>query len=174
MNNQNVFIEKINVMKFFESIKALWKKIVDWVKGATSKVDDFLVKYAPIAVNIVNWIKEFNESSAADLVETILQKVDKKYGAKYVAVVRKWMEDNLPRIIDALGIVSEVASCEKVSDKIIAAQKAINLLPENLNATMWSSLSALLANSLADDGKLSISEALAIVGYVYENNLNKD
>ena len=102
------------------------------------------------------------------------RRVDKKYGAKYVAVVRKWMEDNLPRIIDALGIVSEVASCEKVSDKIIAAQKAINLLPENLNATMWSSLSALLANSLADDGKLSISEALAIVGYVYENNLNKD
>ena len=99
----------MNVMKFFESIKALWKKIVDWVKGATSKVDDFLVKYAPVAVNIVNWIKEFNESSAADIVESVLQKVDKKYGAKYVAVVRKWMEDNLPRIIDALGIVSEVA-----------------------------------------------------------------
>ena len=84
------------------------------------------------------------------------------------------MEDNLPRIIDALGLASEVASYEKISDKIIAAQKAIKLLPENLNATMWTNLSALLANSLADDGKLSISEALAIVSYVYENNLNKD
>lgn len=161
-------------MKFFESIKTLWKKIVDWVKGVTNKVDDFVVKYAPIAVNIVNWIKEFNESSAADIIESILQKVDTKYGAKYVAVVRKWMEDNLPRIIDALGLASEVASCEKISDKIIAAQKAIKLLPESLNATMWTNLSALLANSLADDGKLSISEALAIVSYVYENNLNKD
>ena len=161
-------------MKFFESIKALWKKIVDWVKGVTNKVDDFVVKYAPIAVNIVNWIKEFNESPAADIVESILQKVDTKYGAKYVAIVRKWMEDNLPRIIDALGLASEVASYEKISDKIIAAQKAIKLLPENLNATMWTNLSALLANSLADDGKLSISEALAIVSYVYENNLNKD
>ena len=161
-------------MKFFESIKTLWKKIVDWVKGVTNKVDDFVVKYAPIAVNIVNWIKEFNASSAADIIESILQKVDTKYGAKYVAVVRKWMEDNLPRIIDALGLASEVASCEKISDKIIAAQKAIKLLPESLNATMWTNLSALLANSLADDGKLSISEALAIVSYVYENNLNKD
>lgn len=161
-------------MKFFESIKTLWKKIVDWVKGVTNKADDFVVKYAPIAVNIVNWIKEFNESSAADIIESILQKVDTKYGAKYVAIVRKWMEDNLPRIIDALGLASEVASYEKISDKIIAAQKAIKLLPENLNATMWTNLSALLANSLADDGKLSISEALAIVSYVYENNLNKD
>ena len=76
-------------MKFFESIKTLWKKIVDWVKGVTNKVDDFVVKYAPIAVNIVNWIKEFNESPAADIVESILQKVDTKYGAKYVAIVRK-------------------------------------------------------------------------------------
>ena len=174
MNNQKCIYRKINAMKFFESIKTLWKKIVDWVKGVTNKVDDFVVKYAPIAVNIVNWIKEFNESSAADIIESILQKVDTKYGAKYVAVVRKWMEDNLPRIIDALGLASEVASCEKISDKIIAAQKAIKLLPESLNATMWTNLSALLANSLADDGKLSISEALAIVSYVYENNLNKD
>lgn len=159
-------------MKIFESIKNFWKKIVDWVKGVTSKTDAFLLKFGPIAVNVVNWIKEFNESSAADLVETILQKVDTKYGAKYVATVRKWLEENLPKIIDALGLAVEVASYEKLSDKIIAAQKAIQLLPESLNATTWATLSALLANSLADDGKLSISEALAIISYIYENHLN--
>ncbi len=161
------------VMKFIESIKNLWKKIVDWVKGATNKVDDFMLKYAPIAINVVNWIKDFNESGTADLIETILQKVDTKYGARYVAVVRKWMEENLPKIIDALGLAKEVAGYDKLSDKIIAAQKAIQLLPESLNATTWATLSALLANSLADDGKLSISEALAIISYIYENNLNK-
>ena len=71
------------VMKFIESIKNLWKKIVDWVKGATNKVDDFMLKYAPMAINVINWVKEFNESGTADLIETILQKVDTKYGAKY-------------------------------------------------------------------------------------------
>lgn len=160
-------------MKLIESIKNLWKKIVDWVKGTTSKVDDFMLKYAPMAINVVNWIKEFNESATADLIETVLQKVDNKYGAKYVAVVREWIENNFPRIIDALGLAAEVASYEKLSDKIIAAQRAIQLLPESLNATTWASISALLANSLADDGKLSISEALAIISYIYENNLNK-
>ena len=160
-------------MGFIEKIKELWQKIVDWVKGVTTKTDNFINKWAPIAVSVVNWIKEFNESSTADIIETILQKVDVKYGAKYVAKVRKWLEENLPIIIDALNLANEVASYEKISDKIIAAQKAIQLLPESLNATTWTTLSALLANALADDGKLSVSEAFAIVAYVYENCLNK-
>ena len=160
-------------MKIVESIKNLWKKIVNWVKGVSDKVDDFMIKYAPMAIDVVNWIKEFNESGTADLIETIISKVDKKYGAKYVSVVREWMEQNLPKIIDALGLVKEVAEYDTLSEKIVAAQKAIQLLPENLNATTWATLSALLANSLADDGKLSVSEALAIISYIYENNLNK-
>lgn len=158
---------------FIEKIKALWAKIVAWIKGTSSKIDDFVIKYAPIAVTVVNAIKDFNESAAADVVEFILSTVDKKYGAKYVPLVRKWLEENLPKIIDALNLASKVASGATLSEKIIAAQEAIKLLPESLNATMWANLSALLANSLADDGKLSISEALAIIGYVYENNLNK-
>ena len=158
---------------FIEKIKQLWAKIVTWIKGATSKVDDFIIKYAPIAVTVVNAIKEFNSSAAADIIEYVLAIVDKKYGGKYVGVVRKWLEENLPKIIDALNLASKVASGATLSEKIIAAQEAIKLLPENLNATIWANLSALLANSLADDGKLSISEALAIIGYVYENHLNK-
>ena len=161
-------------MSFIEKVKELWNKIVNWIKGATSKVDDFLTKYAPIAVSVINWIKEFNESATADIIEEILKKVDTRYGAKYVTAVREWLEKNLPVIIDALNLTAEVASYDTLSEKIVAAQKAIALLPENLSATTWATLSTLLANSLADDGKLSVSEALAIIGYVYENHLNKD
>ena len=161
-------------MKFIDKVKEIWAKIVEWIKGATSKVDAFLLQYAPIAVSVVNWIKEFNESPTADFIEEILKKVDTKYGAKYVGAVRKWLEENLPVILDALNLTTEVASKETLAEKIIAAQKAIALLPENLSATTWATLSTLLANSLADDGKLSISEALAIISYVYENHLNKD
>ena len=71
------------------------------------------------------------------------------------------------------GMICGTVIGATLAEKIIAAQKAIALLPENLNATTWTTLSTLLANSLADDGKLSISEAFAIIGYVYENKLNK-
>lgn len=159
-------------MSFIEKIKQLWSKIVAWIRGAAAKVDDFIIKYAPIAVTVVNSIKEFNESAAADVVEVILTNVSEKYGKKYVPLVRKWLENNLPIIIDALNLASKVAEGATLSEKIIAAQEAIKLLPEGLAATTWANLSALLANALADE-KLSISEALAIIGYIYENNLNK-
>lgn len=160
-------------MKLVEKIKELWGKVTAWLKGASSKVDDFMLKYAPIAITVVNSIKDFNESSSADVVEMILASISGKYGKDYLPKIRKWLEENLPRILDALNLASEVAASATLAEKIIAAQKAIALLPENLNATTWTTLSTLLANSLADDGKLSISEAFAIIGYVYENKLNK-
>ena len=160
-------------MKLVEKIKELWGKVVSWLKGASSKVDDFMLKYAPIAISVVNGIKDFNDSPTADVVEMILNSISGKYGKTYIPMVRKWLENNLPVILDALNLASEVAESATLAEKIIAAQKAIALLPENLNATTWTTLSTLLANSLADDGKLSISEAFAIIGYVYENNLNK-
>ena len=160
-------------MKLIEKIKEFWAKVVAWVKGASSKVDDFVVKYAPIAITVVNGIKEFNGSATADVVEMIINSVADKYGKGYVAKVRKWLKENLPRIIDALHLANEVAESATLAEKILAAQKAIALLPENHNATTWTTLSTLLANSLADDGKLSLSEAFAIIGYVYENKLNK-
>lgn len=160
-------------MDIIEKIKALWKKITEWVKGVTSKVDDFIVKYAPVAVSVINWMKEFNESSGADVVEFILSNVSQTYGKKYVPLVRKWLKSSLPKLITALNLANNVAQGATIQEKIVAAQDAIKNLPEELSATTWATLATLLANSLADDGKLSISEALAIVGYVYENNLNK-
>lgn len=160
-------------MKCIDKIKELWAKIVAWVKGASSKVDDFIVKYAPIAVTVVNSIKDFNESATADVVEMILSNVKDKYGNKLVPIIRTWLEVTLPKVIDALNLANEVAESATLAEKILAAQKAIALLPENLNATTWTTLSTLLANALADDNKLSLSEAFAIIGYVYENNLNK-
>ena len=159
-------------MKFVEKIKEIWAKIVAWVKGVTSVADDFILKYAPIAVTVVNVIKEFNESDTMDLIEKILNTVGSKYGAKYIPRVREWLEKNLPIVIDSLNLASGVAAGATLAEKIAAAREGIANLPIEIKATTWTSVASMLANSLADN-KLSISEALAIVAYVYENELNK-
>ena len=159
-------------MKFVEKIKEIWAKIVAWVKGVTSVADDFILKYAPIAVTVVNVIKEFNESDTMDLIERILNTVGSKYGAKYIPLVREWLEKNLPIVIDYLNLASGVAAGATLAEKIAAAREGIANLPIEIKATTWTSVASMLANSLADN-KLSISEALAIVAYVYENELNK-
>jgi hypothetical protein len=159
-------------MKFVEKIKEIWAKIVAWVKGVTSAADDFILKYAPIAVTVVNVIKEFNESDTMDLIERVLNTVGSKYGAKYIPMVREWLEKNLPIVIDSLNLASGVAAGATLAEKIAAAREGIANLPIEIKATTWTSVASMLANSLADN-KLSISEALAIVAYVYENELNK-
>lgn len=159
-------------MKFIEKIKELWAKIVAWVKGASNAVDNFILKYAPIAVTVVNIIKEFNESSTMDLVEEILNTVGSKYGAKYIPLVRAWLEKNLPIVIDSLNLAGNVAAGATISEKIAAAREGIAKLPVEIKASIWTSIATMLADSLADN-KLSISEAFAIVAYVYENGLNK-
>ena len=159
-------------MKFVEKIKEFWAKIVAWVKGVTSVADDFILKYAPIAVTVVNVIKEFNESDTMDLIEKILNTVGSKYGAKYIPIVREWLEKNLPIVIDSLNLASGVAAGATLAEKIAAAREGIAKLPIEIKATTWTSVASMLANSLSDN-KLSISEALAIVAYVYENELNK-
>lgn len=159
-------------MKLIEKIKELWAKIVAWVKGVSDVVDDFIIKYAPIAVTVVNVIKEFNESETMDLIEKILNTVGSKYGAKYIPLVREWLEKNLPIVIDSLNLASGVASGATISEKIEAAREGIAKLPIEIKATTWTAVATMLANSLSDD-KLSMSEAIAIVAYVYENELNK-
>ena len=159
-------------MKFIEKIKELWAKIVAWVKGASNAVDNFILKYAPIAVTVVNVIKEFNESSTMDLVEEILNTVGSKHGAKYIPLVRAWVEKNLPIVIDSLNLAGNVAASATISEKIAAAREGIAKLPVEIKASIWTSIATMLADSLADN-KLSISEAFAIIAYVYENGLNK-
>lgn len=159
-------------MKLIEKIKELWAKIVAWVKGVSDVVDDFIIKYAPIAVTVVNVIKEFNESDTMDIIESVLNTVGSKYGAKYIPIVREWLEKNLPIVIDSLNLASGVASGATISEKIEAAREGIVKLPIEIKATTWASIATMLANALSDD-KLTMSEALAIVSYVYENELNK-
>lgn len=159
-------------MKLIEKIKEIWAKIVAWVKGATSVADEFILKYAPIAVTVVNLIKEFNESETADLIENVLESIAAKYGAKYIPLVREWLEKTLPVVIDSLNLAVGVAAGTTLAEKIAAAREGIAKLPIEIKATTWTSIATMLANALADN-KLSISEALAIVAYVYENNLNK-
>lgn len=157
-------------MKLIEKIKELWQKIVAWVKGASDKVDDFIIKYAPIAVSVINRIKEFNEN---DTVELILGMIASKYGTGYIYIVNAWLEKNLPIVVDSLNLAVEVAEEATLAEKIKAAQEGINKLPVEIKATIWTSVASMLANAIADDNKLSVSEAIAIVAYVYENNLNK-
>ena len=84
-------------MKTWDKIKKINSSVWEWVKSVLTANDAFVKKYAPIAINVVNWIKEFNTSSNADMVESIIGMLFNKYGnsakaRNIIALVRKWLE----------------------------------------------------------------------------------
>ena len=44
-------------------------------------------------------MERYNRVSTMDIVESVLNTVGSKYGAKYIPLVRKWLEKYLPVVI---------------------------------------------------------------------------
>ena len=66
-------------MKFTQKIKAFFSKVASWFKMTTEKSDELISKYAPIAVDVLQKIKSFNDSAAADAAGEIISSVCGKY-----------------------------------------------------------------------------------------------
>ena len=66
-------------MKFTQKIKDFFPKVASWFKMTTEKSDELISKYAPIAVDVLQPIKKFNDSSSADAIESIVESVSGKY-----------------------------------------------------------------------------------------------
>lgn len=160
-------------MKIWEKIKEISTSVWSWIKRVAGKSDDFVGKYAPLAVNVCNWIKEFNDSPGADIVERIAESVGKKHGISFIPAVRKWLTNNLPKIIDTLNLSSSVAKEATLTDKIMAAKEAIDKMDSNMKASVWASIATMLAEDLSD-GKLSWSESITLIAYVYDNRINEN
>ena len=62
-------------MSIWTKIKDFSNKVGKWINGATEVTDAKISKYAPIAVDVLQSIKKFNDSSSADAVESIVESV---------------------------------------------------------------------------------------------------
>ena len=62
-------------MTFTQKVKSFSAKVASWFKMTTEKSDELISKYAPIAVDVLQSIKMFNDSSSADAIESIVESV---------------------------------------------------------------------------------------------------
>ena len=99
-------------MKFTQKIKAFFSKVASWSKMTTEKSDELISKYAPIAVDVLQSIKKFNDSAAADAAGEIISSVCGKYdmvASSTMSLIRTWIRRRFPEIIAGLGIAIEVS-----------------------------------------------------------------
>lgn len=162
-------------MKIWTKIKNVFDKVGKWLSGATEVTDAKISKYAPIAVDVINAIKNFNDSGTMDVIEDVSATVLGKYGTSFKGVmtlIRMWIKSKFPQIVEGLNIAIAVASKSDIKDKLIAARQAILDLGIDKKSYAYSELAAQLVVYL-EDGKIDIKEALEMVKVVYTKYLNK-
>ena len=93
-------------------MKKLWIKVKLLFNGVISKIMNYIIEndklvkeIAPIAVNVCNFIKEYNDSDATNIIESIIAS-SSTLGASSITLVNKWFADkNMDVIILRLCLV---------------------------------------------------------------------
>lgn len=157
-------------MSIFSKIKALFNKVVSWFSGMLAKNDSLVKTAAPIAVKVLNIIKNANAEGCIDVIGFILSSVGAKWGNSAASVVSKWIDSNIDKIITGCGIAEKAAQSDNVNVKLKLISEYLSTLDIDAKGVKISEIAALLAKSL-DDSKLSVVEIVAIVTAIYKTDI---
>lgn len=154
------------------------KKFITWITNFFSKAKDAYEKLeekskpiVKIAVNVVQAIKTFNESSTADIVAAILGSI--KPGEAddiLIANVRKWLTKELPKLAVKLTLVESTINLKTTDEKLKAIINALQLSENKGEKALV--FAAQLAVYL-EDGKLSYDELRDAANDYYNKFLKK-
>lgn len=156
-----------------KKVKLFFAKMWAYLVSLFTKVDSLVDQYAPIAIRVVEGLKEVNESFKGDLIEFVLKKViPGDAEGPVIDAVRKKLKEYLPKLILQLKLASTVSQIKDPNDQLIAIVKAINFSPDETKNMFYHGLSTMILEALSD-GKLTWSEAVHISEYYYTNIFQK-
>jgi len=159
-------------MSIFKKIKMLFSKLTNWFAKMLTENDEIVKMVAPFAVNICNFVKEYNGNELVTALKELILSTGNVYLKSAVGVADILLTDeNMDKIITALNIADKAASTTNVADKLTIILDYIKSLETNKKAIAWTTLSAMIASDLSD-GKLSWQELYSIVKGVYQTKSN--
>lgn len=156
-------------------IKSFLKKVGGWFKVTSEESDKLVSKYAPIAVDVLQKVKTFNDSAAADSVEGIIVDVCGKYGltaGATMTLIRTWLKKRLPLLILSMGLAYDVSQKATIEEKLKVASQNLKDMNPVLKSNTLQRLSADLTSYL-EDGRLSVKECIQLVIDAYNGYKNK-
>lgn len=159
-------------MSIFKKIKMLFSKLTTWFAKMLNENDEIVKTVAPFAVNICNFVKEYNGNELVTALKEFILSTGNVYLKSAVGVADILLTDeNMDKIITALNIADKAASTTNVADKLTIILDYIKSLETNKKAIAWTTLSAMIASDLSD-GKLSWQELYSIVKGIYQTKSN--
>lgn len=143
------------LQKFWGKVKAFW-----------NKADDVAKRFTPIAINIVEGIKNFNDSTSADFIEFIVTTaIPGDADNVIVQKGRKFIREVFPKILLELKIINSIADLTDDNEKLKAILAEINL--SSVNGIIYKGIAA-KALELMADGRFTFDDATILVTYAFQ------
>lgn len=150
----------------------LFNKLSTWFTKVLKENDEIVKVVAPVAVNICNFIKEYNGNNMVLALEEWAAALGGTWGKVAVGFVQMFLTDaTMDKIIIALNIADSAAATENVADKLTLILNYVKTLEDNKKAIAWTTISAQITSSLSD-GKLTWQELYSIVKGIYDTKSN--
>ena len=158
--------------KFILKLNMLFNKLSTWFTKVLKENDEIVKVVAPVAVNICNFIKEYNGNNMVLALEEWAAALGGTWGKVAVGFVQTFLTDaTMDKVIIALNIADNAAATENVADKLTLILNYVKTLEDNKKAIAWTTISAQITSSLSD-GKLTWQELYSIVKGIYATKSN--
>lgn len=143
------------------SLKKFFARFWAGIKKIFAGLDKQTKKLVPVAIEIVNKIKEIDATHIGDILTAIIPgTVDDKIKVK----LREW----LPKVLVVLESANEAANIEDVNEKLKFILSQINVSPADKKKVFYRGLASLILEVIAD-GKVTWSESTALIVWYYDN-----
>ena len=156
----------------FKIVEIVLITCATWFAGVLKKNDEIVKVVAPYAINVCNFIKEYNGDSLFIALKAWAASAGGPWAKVAVTFIDRVLSDEvMDKVIIALNITERAAETDNVADKLTLILNYVKTLETNDKAVAWTTISASITSALSD-GKLTWQELYLIVKGIYDKELN--
>ena len=157
---------KLNKMK---KLKVFFAKVELFIAQMWAKADELVERIAPVAINVVEQIKNINESSTGDIIELIISKAIKGNADDLaIKAIREQLRKRLPEVLEIMRLSMNIAKVDDANLQVKMILDAINMSPDAIKNAHYHTFCSMLLEKISD-GKLTWGESVIIAQYYYDN-----
>lgn len=149
------------IQKIFAFIKKLYNKLVDETK-----------ELVPVAIKVVEGVKNVMDSPADDVALAIITSILPSLPKDKISYYKLKLEDYLPKLILELNLVNTIANETDVNKQLQMILEQLKLSSDEVKAEKYHVLASKVLVILSD-GKITWSEAVVLVEWYYQTYMKK-
>jgi hypothetical protein len=150
-----------------KKLKVFFAKVKLFIVQMWAKTDELVERIAPIAINVVEQIKQVNESTAGDVIELIISKAIKGNADDLIIrQVREQLRKRLPEVLEIMRLSMNIAKVDDMNLQVKMILDAINMSPDEIRNAYYHTFCVMILEKISD-GKLTWSESVLLAEYYY-------